>query len=111
VSRQKIASVPELTEGKTAKFQITRKGRPMEGFVACFKGQFVAYENRCRHLPLSLDYDDGRFFSRDGQHFVCQTHNAIYEPLTGLCVRGPCEGDSLKPLKIEVIKDDIWLLD
>ena len=37
-------------------------------------------------------------------------HNAIYEPLTGLCVRGPCEGESLKPLKIEIIQDEIWLV-
>jgi nitrite reductase/ring-hydroxylating ferredoxin subunit len=111
VSRQKIASLSELTEGKTVKFQFLRKGKPTEGFVACFQGELVAYENRCRHLPLSLDYDDGRFFSRDGKSFVCQTHNAIYEPLTGLCTRGPCEGESLKPLQIEVIKDEIWLRD
>jgi nitrite reductase/ring-hydroxylating ferredoxin subunit len=111
VSRKKIASLSELTEGKTVKFQFTCKGRPTEGFVARFQGKLVAYENRCRHLPLSLDYDDGRFFSRDGKTFVCQTHNALYEPLTGLCVRGPCEGESLKPLKIEITKDAVWLID
>lgn len=110
VRKQKIASLHELTEGKTIKFEFALKGKPTEGFVVCFQGQLVAYENRCRHLPLSLDYDDGRFFSRDGKSFVCQTHNAIYEPLTGLCVRGPCEGASLKALKIEVVDGEVWLV-
>jgi nitrite reductase/ring-hydroxylating ferredoxin subunit len=110
VSRQKIARVSELPEGESLKFEFTRNGKLVEGFVARYQNALVAYENRCRHLPLSLDYGDGQFFSRDGKHLVCQNHNALYEPLTGLCVRGPCEGESLKPLKIEIIQDEIWLL-
>ncbi|MDB6016080.1 MAG: Rieske (2Fe-2S) protein [Pedosphaera sp.] len=109
VSKVKIGRAADLAEGQTMKFQFTRKGKPTEGFVARFQGKLVAYENRCRHLPLSLDYADGRFFTRDGQNFVCQTHNAIYEPLTGLCIQGPCEGDSLKRLKFEIIEGEMWL--
>jgi nitrite reductase/ring-hydroxylating ferredoxin subunit len=111
VSRQKIARVSELPEGQAVKFEFTRKDKPTEGFVARYQDKLIAYENRCRHLPLSLDYGDGKFFSSDGNHFVCQNHNALYEPLTGLCVRGPCEGESLKPLEIEIIQDEVWLKD
>jgi nitrite reductase/ring-hydroxylating ferredoxin subunit len=110
VSRVKIGRAADLKESGTLKFQFTHNGRPADGFLARFQGNLVAYENRCRHLPLKLDYDDGRFFTRDGHHFICQTHNAIYEPLTGLCIQGPCEGESLKPLKIEVVKGEIWLV-
>ncbi|MDB6111090.1 MAG: ferredoxin subunit of nitrite reductase or ring-hydroxylating dioxygenase [Pedosphaera sp.] len=110
MSKVKIGRAADLEEGGTLTFQFTRNGKPTDGFLARFHGELVAYENRCRHLPLKLDYDDGRFFSRDGNHFLCQTHNAIYEPLTGLCVQGPCEGESLKSLKIEVIKGYIWLV-
>jgi len=93
------------------KFTFQRgEGRPIEGFLARFQGELVAYENRCRHLPVSLDFFSGKFFSPDGQHLVCQNHNANYEPLTGLCVRGPCEGESLKALKIEIVEGDVWLL-
>jgi len=111
VSRIKIARVDAVAEGQTVKFQFTRGGKPVEGFLARFQGELVAYENRCRHLPLSLDFHDGRFFSRDGKHFVCQNHNALYEPLTGLCVRGPCEEESLKRIKIEVIDGQVWSLE
>jgi nitrite reductase/ring-hydroxylating ferredoxin subunit len=110
VAKIKIARAGDIAEGKTVKFTFQRGVRPTQGFVARFQGKLVAYENRCRHLPLSLDFHDGRFFSQDGQHFLCQNHNATYEPLTGLCVRGPCEGESLKALPIEVIEGDVWFV-
>lgn len=110
MSKQPIAAVTELAEGQSVKFRFQRDGICYEGFVANFRGNLVAYENRCRHLPLTLDYDDNRFFATDGKHFVCQNHGALYEPMTGFCERGPCEGASLKPLKIEVKDGAVWLL-
>ncbi len=109
MNRTRIAATKDLLNSVTIKFEFTRGQRTVEGFLACHQGKIVAYENLCRHLPLTLDYDDNRFFTADGQHFVCQTHGAMYEPLTGLCVRGPCEGAKLKPLPIEVRDGTVWL--
>jgi nitrite reductase/ring-hydroxylating ferredoxin subunit len=105
-----IATLSDLKDGQTIKFEFHREGLRIEAFVARFQGKILAYENLCRHLPLTLDYADNRFFSTDGKHFVCQTHGALYEPITGLCVRGPCAGASLKPLPIELRNDSIWLV-
>src|SRR4051812_16872761 len=98
----RIASVDELSEGRSVKFHFVRNGKKISAFVASFQGEIIAYENVCRHLPLPLDYADNRFFSRDGQHLLCQNHGAIFEPLTGLCVRGPCEGANLKKIKVTI---------
>lgn len=98
-----------MTEGQTISFVFVRAGRNVRGFVARFDGKLVGYENVCRHLPLSLDGGDGEIFSRDGRHFFCQSHGALYEPATGLCVRGPCEGARLKKLKFAVHDGVIWL--
>jgi len=111
VTKTKIAAAADIAEGQAVTFPLSRNGRPTQGFVIRFQGQLVAYENQCRHLPLRLDYESGDFFTRDRQHIICQTHNATYEPLTGLCIRGPCEGLSLKPLKIEVIDGEVWFID
>lgn len=105
----KIADESEITEGASVKFRFTRHGKFVDGFVARFRGELIAFENKCRHLPLSLDYGDNQFFSRDGKHLICQTHGALYEPASGLCVRGPCEGERLKPLKIAVRNGAVWL--
>jgi nitrite reductase/ring-hydroxylating ferredoxin subunit len=105
---RRIASLAELNAKKAIKFGYRQEGIPREGFVAIFKGQVVAYENVCRHIPISLDYGDGRFFDPEEGHFICQTHGATYEPLSGECIAGPCVGASLKPLQIEVRDDAVW---
>ena len=109
VKRQRLIAAKDLADCQTVKFEFTREGISRDGFLARYQGKLVAYENVCRHLPLSLDYGDNRFFAKDGRHFVCQNHGAIFQPLTGLCVRGPCQGASLKPLAIEVVSGEVWL--
>ena len=108
MSRIRIATAKEVEEGKTVKFSFTLDDRPQEGFVGRFKGKLFAYDNTCRHLPISLDYGDNRFFDSKGETLVCQTHGAVYEADTGLCTRGPCAGASLYVL--EVIEEDgvLW---
>ena len=108
--RKKIAKFDDLPEGTTKRFSFQRDGVRVDAFVANFKGEIVAYENLCRHLPITLDYGDGEFFSNDGSLFVCQTHGAFYEPKTGLCVAGPCTGASLLPLKTELTDGEIFLV-
>lgn len=103
-----IARLSELAERQTINFQFERDGRKRDGFVARFAGEIVAYENVCRHIGINLDREGGQIFSRDGKHFVCQTHGATYEPLSGLCVLGPCKGERLKKLKIEISEETIW---
>ncbi len=108
--RTRLVSAAELPPGKTRKFAYTdADGIKREGFVANFHGQFVAYENLCRHIPQPLDYGDNRFFTHDGGHFICSSHGATYEPLTGLCVLGPCQGARLKPLPVELADGVVWL--
>lgn len=108
--RLRIAFSKDLSEGKTLKFLFESEGIKREGFLANVRDDIVAYENVCRHIPVSLDYGDGEFLTTDGRHFICSTHGAIYEPLTGFCVRGPCEGASLKPLTIEISDGAVWLV-
>lgn len=51
-------------------------------------GEVVGYFNRCTHITIPLDYDDGKFL--DGQGFImCRVHGARYELETGLRCFGP----------------------
>ena len=109
MAKQWIARVADLVEGVTVKFEYVQDGVPREGFLARIGDQIVAYENVCRHLPLSLDFGDNHIFTRDRQYFACQTHGAVYDPLTGLCLHGPCAGASLKPLRVVREGGELWL--
>ena len=108
---RRLATISELREKRTLRFTYKQEGIPREGFLAWFRGKIVCYENVCRHLPVTLDYGDGNFFTPGGDHFICQTHGATYEPLTGHCIAGPCTGASLKPLNIGITGEEIWFED
>ena len=107
-ARRRLTTLGELKERKTLKFAYKDEGISREAFLAWFNDQVICYQNVCRHIPITLDYGDGRFFDAAGTHFICQTHGATYEPLTGKCSAGPCVGASLKKLDVEIVGEEIW---
>lgn len=70
----------------------------------------IAYENRCPHRGTSLEWLPHRFMSVDGRHLQCSTHGALFRVEDGLCVYGPCQGQSLRPLALEHSAGLVWLV-
>ena len=80
-----VATVPP---GHSAVFRLERAGRAVNGFVVNHDGHFRAYVNE--------------FFTDDGRALICSTHGAVFEPIDGRCTAGPCVGDRLTPLPLEL---------
>ena len=99
---KRIGRREDFSDGASRKFTLRCRGQSLEGFVFGFNGELFAYLNRCRHIPLPMDWLDNQFFSVDGKHVVCANHGALYEPTTGECVWGPCAGAWLKKVPLEV---------
>jgi nitrite reductase/ring-hydroxylating ferredoxin subunit len=91
-TRYKIARVDSLAPGESLKFLMPIRGADEECFLINFGGEFHAYVNRCRHVPMAMDWVDNQFFAEDGRYLMCQTHNAYYEPASGECIAGPPTG-------------------
>ncbi|GHE30411.1 Rieske (2Fe-2S) protein [Vulcaniibacterium thermophilum] len=69
-----------------------------------------AWFNVCPHAGRRLDWAPGRFLrSRDG-HLVCAAHGAAFELPTGECVAGPCRGQALRAVPVEVRDGAVWLV-
>lgn len=68
-----------------------------------------AYANRCPHLQTTLETRPDRFLDETGEHLVCSTHGARFRVGDGLCLIGPCEGDRLEPMPIEVRDGEVRL--
>ena len=49
------------------------------------------------------------FFTEDKEFLICRNHGAVYEPSTGICVDGPCAGQSLEKLPIKILGGKIYL--
>lgn len=74
-----------------------------ESLIVYRDGQQVrAWLNVCPHAGRRLDWAPGKFLkSRDG-HLVCAAHGASFELIHGDCVAGPCRGDALRVVAVEV---------
>lgn len=81
------------------------------GFVVRFGGVAHAYLNRCAHLGVELDWMPGEFFDAKRQFLLCATHDALYDPANGLCVQGPCRGQSLQALRVEEHNGNVYLIE
>ncbi|MGH7917218.1 MAG: Rieske (2Fe-2S) protein [Candidatus Binataceae bacterium] len=88
-TRYLVGRVTELKPGTSMKFLMPVRSIDEECFVINFHGDFHAYVNRCRHVPMAMDWIDNQFFAEQGRYLMCQTHNAYYEPASGECVAGP----------------------
>ena len=73
-------------------------------------GMRHAYINACPHQFVPLETFPDHFFTEDKRHLFCSGHGALFVPETGVCVEGPCEGDSLERLDI-VERDGAIYLD
>jgi nitrite reductase/ring-hydroxylating ferredoxin subunit len=102
-----IARVGELEPGSVKKFWLICQKYRLDGFLINDRGSFHAYVNRCRHMPTPLDFVRDEFLSDDGRFLRCYTHGALYEFGTGLCVDGPCKGESLYRLPVRVDRGEV----
>ncbi len=92
------ATVEEKSKG--LRFDLPELGQFATGFVVRFNGKLYAYVNKCAHVSVELDWNQGEFFDTSQQYLICATHGAHYQPITGYCVMGPCKGRRLQPLLV-----------
>lgn len=82
----------------------------MSAFVMLYNGELVSYLNRCAHLPMEMDWNPGDLLDEEKKYITCSTHYALYEPMTGFCVSGPCPvGSKLVPVRIELKESSVYL--
>ena len=98
-----VASVSEKS-GKGYKLDID--GKPLSLMVIAhpdIDGGIAAYINRCPHRGIELNWMPDRFMDLTKEFIQCAMHGAQFRVSDGLCVSGPCVGQTLEPVDIEVI--------
>ncbi len=87
--------------GKGVRFEVEYFGQPAPAFVVRYGGEVHGYLNRCAHVAMELDWQEGVFFDSSGRDLLCSTHGAVYDPRSGRCLGGPCNRTPLVKLVIE----------
>jgi len=96
--------------GKGVRFVAHTLEGDAPAFAVRFDGKVFAYINRCAHVPVELDWEDGAFFDYSKLYLICATHGATYLPESGVCVQGPCRGKRLTPVAVEERDGQILLV-
>ena len=87
--------------GRGVRFDVEYFGGPAPAFVVRKDGVVHGYLNRCGHVAMELDWQEGVFFDADGRDLLCSTHGAVYEARSGRCIGGPCNRTPLVKLRVE----------
>jgi len=60
------------------------------------------YLNDCPHLGAELNLSADGFLDADGRYIRCALHGALFEIDGGRCVAGPCKGQALTRIDLDV---------
>jgi len=99
----KLCALDGVGDGKARNFVLQMRAGRFHGFVVRKGADVTGFVDRCPHagLPLAQQLDD--YLTPDGSHIACSWHGALFRPEDGLCVGGPCAGQSLTrwPVAVE----------
>lgn len=108
-----VCAAGDIERGGAKAFSLSRidesgESRPFLIFIVrTGTDDYVGYVNSCPHQGVWLNFGAGEFFSRDRAFLRCGRHGANFEIDTGLCVEGPCEGKSLRPVAVMLLDGDV----
>lgn len=106
-----LCQTSELEEYQTREFTVEIAEDSLNFFLLKQDGDIRAYLNFCPHLGIPLNWQPDEFMSMEGTHIQCSTHGALFQLEDGYCFSGPCRGESLTPLNIEISEsDEIYLV-
>ncbi|MEO5566822.1 MAG: Rieske 2Fe-2S domain-containing protein [Luteimonas sp.] len=78
-------------------------GGAAESLILYREGEAIrAWLNVCPHQGRRLDWAPGKFLKSKEGLLVCAVHGASFELQHGQCVAGPCRGDCLRQVSVEV---------
>ncbi|WP_448227780.1 Rieske (2Fe-2S) protein [Pseudoxanthomonas mexicana] len=105
----RLSALNDIADGGFAEVEATIDG-DAESLVLYRLGDEVrAWLNVCPHAGRRLDWAPGQFLKSKDGHLVCAAHGASFELDRGDCVAGPCRGDALRAVQVQVRDGEVWL--
>ena len=102
-----LCALADIPDGGSVRIETAGLRR---GYLAVRRGCSVfVYVNRCPHIGAPLDFRPGQFLNLEKTHILCANHGALFDIRDGRCVEGPCAGDRLQAVAVEVRDGVLYL--
>ena len=95
-----VCAVDDIPDGGARVFEFGRGFRPFELLVVREGDALHGYYNQCAHMAIPLNMLPVVQTAR--AHLLCDHHYARFRFSDGYCVEGPCQGDSLIAVPLDV---------
>lgn len=105
-----IGPLTEIPSNSTLRCEAMNGRRGTGIILRRENGDVFAWRNSCPHEP-NVPLDPGGGAIVDDDQLVCHEHGARFERGDGLCTYGPCRGDVLDEIDVEVRDGDVYLSD
>jgi len=97
-----LARLDALPDPCAILVDIDRDGARLSLILTRSGDRVAAFRNKCPHAGYPLQRADGRIVVQEGRYMVCGAHGASFTLAEGACAGGPCNGDGLQRVAIEV---------
>ena len=104
-----LCSLAELEPTGSRGFSAGEGEWPLRGFIVKTATGVAAYVNYCPHAGHPLNMRPNRFLTPDGNLILCCSHGALFARDNGLCIAGPCQGQRLSPIPVDVVSGYVLL--
>ena len=105
-----LAKIDEITANKWYEYSLQTAKGLLSIMLLQQNGQYHAFENSCPHQGRRMDYAVGQFLTDGVGTLICPAHGAEFNPNSGLCTNGPCKGQSLKSIPIQLNEEAIFAI-
>lgn len=103
--RKRLCQLNELGDAGSRSFTLRMQNDMIEDiFVVRRRAEVFAYRNHCPHTGSPLDWQPDQFLNLEATLIQCATHFALFKIEDGHCISGPCKGQSLTSVTVEVIE-------
>ena len=101
-SGKKLCSQEDL-KLNSAKEIILREGEQLCSLIVVnYENELRVFYNSCPHARSPLNINKDKFFDISGRYLFCSSQGAFFRPSDGFCFRGPCSGQALTKVSIEI---------
>ena len=104
-----LCPLAEVPDGEGREFTFGVEPFPFRIFLVRRESEVWGYVNSCPHNRTPLNFHPDKFVTYDKTHILCSTHFALFEYDDGFCIAGPCAGQALESVPVELQEGMIWI--
>lgn len=102
-----LCALADLADPGSKGFRFRQDSKMFAGFVVRIGTEIRGYVDSCPHAGWPLAAWDDRYLTREGDLILCGGHAALFRPLDGVCIAGPCADERLTPWPIAVVDGQV----